>query len=135
MKLSRPSRFVAALIALFSILFMQFAVAAYACPGMQTGQDRESDHMSMSIDAQEMSDCTGMDMAQPSLCHAYSHVGNQSLDKPELPTIQPFVPATLAAAPIILEDSTGLFPAQPAATLLTRTTAPPLSIRNCCFRI
>src|SRR5437899_6236970 len=98
MKLSRPSRFVAALIALVSMLFMQLAVAGYACPGLETGQVSES--VAMSADAgsqsmQSMPGCAGMDAAQPGLCHAHAQVGNQSLDKAELPHVQPFVAAAL----------------------------------------
>lgn len=136
MKLSRPSRFIAALIALFSILFMQLAVASYTCPAMNMAQDSdESVAMSMSYGSEDMSHCTGMDQEQPSLCHAYDHAGKQSLDKPELPTAQPFIPAQLVMATVTIEDVIHVSLGQPTSTLLARTTAPPLSIRNCCFRI
>lgn len=136
MQLSRPSRFIAALITLFSILFMQFAVASYACPAMKMGQDSdESVAMSMSYDSEDMSHCTGMDQEQPSLCHAYDHAGKQSLDKPELPTAQPFIPAQLVMATVTIENLANVSPGRSTSALLTRTTAPPLSIRNCCFRI
>ena len=42
MRLSRTSRLIAATIVLFSILFMQLAVSAYACPVLKPGYDDQS---------------------------------------------------------------------------------------------
>jgi hypothetical protein len=135
MKLSRPSRFVAALIALFSVLFMQFAVAAYACPGLMTGQSSEPAAMSSNTGDEGMEGCTEMDMEQPSLCHAYVHVGDQSLDKPGVPPVQPFTSVALVVT-LMTADVTRLpVPTANEPVSLTRSTAPPISIRNCCFRI
>lgn len=138
MKLSRPSRFVAALIALFGMLFMHYALATYACPGMPMGQGGAS--MAMQADTvnqnmQGMSGCEGIDTTLPSLCHAHGQAGNQSLDKPELPHVQPFTAATLTLVFRNVGISYSPDATQPDSSLLTRTTAPPLSIRNCCFRI
>lgn len=132
MKLSRPSRVVAALIVLISMLFMQLAVAGYACPGFKIGQ--ASDSMSMDVD-QAMVGCQGMDTVQPSLCHANDQAGNQSLDKPELPHVHPFIAAALTLVVHDIALTYSPITAQPESLLLTRTTAPPLSIRHCCFRI
>jgi hypothetical protein len=129
MRASRQSRFVAALIVLFSMLFMQLAVASYACPNMRTGP------ADMASAAHAMPGCTGMDMEQPSLCHAQDQVGNQSLDKPNLPQVQPFVAVGLMQALVSIEAAYRPVPAQPRALVLARATAPPLAIRNCCFRI
>ena len=129
-------RFVAALIALFSMLFMQLAVASYACPNMRTAQPNAV--TAMSVDATAMSpDCMGMgmDMDQPSLCHAQDQAGSQSLDKPQLPDVQPFVPVSLVQAITLFDVFYTQLPSQPRPLYLTRATAPPLSIRNCCFRI
>lgn len=138
MKLSRPLRFLAALIALFGMLFMQLAVASYVCPGMQTGSRNDTVAMPESdIDQQGMAGCEGMDMAQPGLCHAYAHgqAGKQSLDKPDLPPVQPFVPVGLVLALDAVDVAARPRATPPESSLLTRTTAPPLAIRNCCFRI
>ncbi|MEC5160850.1 MULTISPECIES: hypothetical protein [unclassified Janthinobacterium] len=135
MKSSRHFRYVAALIALFSMLFMQLAVASYACPNLRTGQNNGALAQSSSSGMRNMSACTGMDMQQPSLCHAHSQTGNQSLDKPELPQVQPFVAVELMQALIFLDTAYRPHSAQSPAPLLQRATAPPLSIRNCCFRI
>jgi hypothetical protein len=125
MKLSRPSRFIAALLTIFSLLFTQLAVAAYACPA--------SNAAAMSAMG-DMAGCQAMDMDQQGLCAAHCDPGHQSLDTPGAPHVQPFVAAALAVVLISAHAQ------QPAAALpdayrLTRTTAPPLSIRNCCFRI
>jgi hypothetical protein len=135
MKLSRPSRFVAALIALFSILFMQLAVAAYVCPDFPVGQTDKPVSISVSSLVHDTSDCQGMDIEQANLCDAHDQAGTQSLDKPGLPQVQSFVAiGTVIALPSI--EATYRAPAaQSTPFSLTRTTAPPLAIRNCCFRI
>lgn len=131
MKLARPTRLVAALIALISLLFMQLAVASYTCPGMAKALSASGMH-----DMHDMHGCAGgIDKQQPGLCHAHGHASQQSLDKPEPPPVQPFVAVALTQvlSPI---DATH-HPSRPAqnALFLTRTTAPPLAIRHCCFRI
>lgn len=135
MKSSRPFRFVAALIALFGVLFMQFAVASYACPGQQAGQMNAPVAMSMDSDIQTMAACQGMDLEQPGLCHAHDQAGNQSLDKPELPQVQPFIAAGLALTLVPIDVTYRPLAKQSEDLRLTRSTAPPLSIQNCCFRI
>ena len=135
MKLSRPSRFVAAFIALLSMLFMQLAVAGYVCPDADVGQPAAAMAMPMTLDAQSMPGCDKMDAAQPSLCHAHAHAQQQSLDKHELPAVQPFIPAALTLIFQNIDLSNRPLVSQPATDLLARASAPPLSIRNCCFRI
>ncbi len=131
MKLPRPFRCLTALIMLFSMLFMQYAVASYACPGMEMGQAAAGGDQSM----QDMPGCRGMDTQQPSLCHAHDQVGHQSLDKPELPHVQPFVAATMTQVVSDVEVTYRSISSPPDSPHLARTTAPPLSIRHCCFRI
>jgi hypothetical protein len=135
MKMPRPTRFAAALIALFSVLFMQFAVASYVCPQHLAGQTTEPTTLSMSSDLRSMTECQGMDSVQPNLCHAHDQAGNHSLDKPELPQVQPFVAATLALtlSPIAVANHPLVNKREQAR--LVRSTAPPLSIQHCCFRI
>lgn len=134
MKLSRPSRLIAALIVLVSMLFMQLAVAGYACPSFDAGQIDESMSMPMGSD-QAMSGCVGVDKEQPGLCHANDQAGNQSLDRPSAPHVQPFMAATLTLVFQNIEIVDHSNDVQPNSLLLVRSTAPPLSIRNCCFRI
>lgn len=134
MKLSRPSRFVAALVAVTSVLFAQLAVAAYACPSMQVEQAmamtsmapvESGDHM--------MPDCEEMDIEQPALCHAHAQIGNQSLDKPELPNVSPSVAILLI--PEVRNMHVVYRPVAITADAIRPVSVPPLSIQHCCFRI
>lgn len=122
----------AAVIALFSILFMQLAVASYACPSL--GADQAKQAMAAAM-ADEMPGCKDMDPVQPSLCHAYGQSGDQSLDKPAVPPLQPFLAVGfgLPATPTATSHLVSI--ALPHSTFLTHATAPPAAIRNCCFRI
>jgi len=133
MRLTRKTRLIAALLALVSMLFMQQAVAAYACPGLQMG-DQDVMMLSQSqFDMGSMPGCDQPDPEQSALCHAHCQDGKQSLDKAELPPISPALVIGFFAVVVnsdILQRSFNTY-----APLLTRTTAPPLSIRNCCFRI
>ncbi|MEX5747646.1 hypothetical protein [Massilia sp. X63] len=76
-----------------------------------------------------------MDKEQPNLCHASHQTDKQSLDKPATPPLAAFV-AVGYGLPISLKVISferflgGLTPA-----FLARATAPPIAIRNCCFRI
>jgi hypothetical protein len=118
------------------MLFMQLAVAAYACPQLDVGSKTARTHAMMgSAPHHAMSCCDKPDPVQPSLCHAHGEVGKQSLDKPELPPIPPFsaVGMAIPLIPSVAFDAGTSPPASVAS--LTRTTAPPLSIRHCCFRI
>lgn len=134
MRLSRPHRLLAATIVLFSILFMQLAVSAYACPAPGPGHDSRPASPATTQSAETMP-CHEIDMEQPTLCHA-SHQGDkQSLDKPATPSLAPFVAIGygLPTSPGILTFQN--FPSARAATLLTHATAPPIAIRHCCFRV
>lgn len=133
MKISRSSRLIATFIALFSILFTQLAVASYACPSLVSAPASQTMAAAMADDS--MPGCTDMDPVQPSLCHAYGQVGDQSLDKPAVPPLQPFLAVgfglvvhPLATSHLVSFDLT-------QSIVLTHATAPPLTIRNCCFRI
>jgi hypothetical protein len=136
MKLSRQSRFAAALVALFCVLFSQLAIAVYACPGLLPGQEAPP-ALTMPAEAdQDMTqDCAEMDMEQPALCQAHAQVNDQSLDKPASPHPSPSVA-------ILLIPGTGNSDiyhrpsiAYVDAPFLAWTTPPPLAIRHCCFRI
>jgi hypothetical protein len=141
MRLSRRFRFVAALVALLSVLFTQLAVAAYECPRTQIAQAMASiaapgaaaEHHE-NHENRELSGCGGIGAEESPLCQDHGQWGNQSLDKPELPYVSPFITAMLVQAVRRVDLA---YPATSVASSLslTRTTAPPLSIRNCCFRI
>lgn len=133
-KLSRPHRLFTALIVLFSMLFMQLAVASYVCPGHMTGSEIPA--LSSDIRSAAMADCAGMDEEQPALCHAHAEdpYAKQSLDKPQVPDVQPFVFAGLTLT-LQAIDIAALQQHQPQLSYLVRSSAPPIAIRNCCFRI
>ncbi|MDB5749529.1 MAG: hypothetical protein JWP72_4377 [Massilia sp.] len=138
-RLSRPSRLLAAAITLFSILFMQLAVAAYACPALSLGHGSAVAStfapMSAYMPPDEMPACHAMDPVQPSLCDAYHQADSQSLDKPAVPPLAPFLAVGfgLPLRPLDLVYRPDFTSANPP--FLARTTAPPLAIRHCCFRI
>lgn len=127
MKLPRLSHFVAALVTLFSLLFTQMAVAAYACPGQANAT------FSVSVDADP--DAVDMDADEPGMCKAHCDNGKQSFDAPGAAHAAPFVAAALTGvlpdARLVEAALEGLATAAP----VTRTTSPPIAIRNCCFRI
>lgn len=135
MKLSRTSRLITALVALCGMLFMQLAVAAYACPSWSAGQSGQIDAaLASAAGMSDMPGCEGMDQEQPALCHAHAHADSQALDKPAAPQIPLFMPLILVAAWQPPEVALPVSAAPPAPPM-TRATAPPLSIRNCCFRL
>ena len=129
---NRRSRLITVLFALVSLLSMQFAMASYICPG--TG----SKLIEISAMTEARMPCAesmafSMDAEQPGLCHAHCQADQQSSDHYQVPL--PAVLADLSAGfslPRIVTAPLGV-PLQ--APLLKRTTAPPLAVRNCCFRI
>jgi hypothetical protein len=137
MRQTRRSRLITAFFALVSVLFMQLAVAAYACPTLQAGQPVNPVAMSLDVGEHEsMVGCEGMvDTEQPSLCHAHSRVGNQSLDKPAVPDVTPSLAIMLVPAVGDLDIAFRPVSTHAQSSWLMRGSAPPLSIRNCCFRI
>lgn len=137
MRKSALSRFVVACITLFSMLSMQLAVASYICPMTGMGGNSTSAFAATDDVAQmSMAGCEGMDMQQPALCpHAFGDATKQSLDKSELPSVQPFMPAGMVLELPVLDAAFSQTAAPHATTLLTRATAPPIAIRHCCFRI
>lgn len=133
MKLSRTHRILTALIALFSMLFMQAAVASYTCPALQGGDLGSTvvDQPSMAA----MPGCDRPDTGNPALCHAHCLDGKSSLDKPQVPTV---TPAAVLVSTLLFPLEPLLASPQPVAeqpSFLRRATAPPIAIRHCCFRI
>ena len=125
---NRRYRITTVLLALMSLLFMQLAIAGYSCPGGLAGMAE------VATMAQAGMPCDGaMDDEQSSLCHAHCKADPQTADKYQLPAIPNL--ADLASEfplPIVTPGPLG---ALLQAPLLRRSTAPPLAVRNCCFRI
>ncbi|WP_332778346.1 hypothetical protein [Polaromonas sp.] len=128
----RRTRLITALFALVALLFMQMAVASYACPGAAS-KVAEVAAMAEAGVPYVKSMSLNMDDAQPSLCNAHCQTGQQSADKYELPSPVAFsaLPADFTS-PVTVPVFSGA-PLQ--APHLERTTAPPVAIRNCCLRI
>ena len=131
MNFSRPSRFFAALVTLFSLLFTQLAMAAYVCPQSAPAQVSLSAERSDAV----LPDCSEMDTQQPSLCNAHCDDSKQTLDTPAAPDVGPFVPSTLIFVVHSASQASPLLGNADAALPLQRATAPPVAIRNCCFLI
>jgi hypothetical protein len=131
MSYPRRLRYLTAVVAVFSLLFMQLAVAAYACPKLEAPQKA----VMLDASGQPMANCPQADPQSPSLCEAHSNQLPQSLEKPPAPSVQPFMASGLAVY-ILPPDS--LIPAEqpiPASFLHAAGAAPPLAIRHCCFRL
>ena len=128
----RRHRPITVLFALISLLFMQMAVARYACPGpMQKASEAAVMAEAGMPSAEPM--LLSMDDEQPSLCHAHCQAGQQSAGAHELPSQ---VTITALPADFTLPVTVPVFSGAPLqASHLKRTTAPPVAIRNCCFRI
>lgn len=133
MRLPRKHRVLTVLIALFGMLFMQLAVASYVCPGLPSAGAEQS--MAAPDDEQGMPDCNQSGSAKSPLCHEHCQDGKSLLDKPEVRTPAPaavLLSAIFTAAQPVLP---AIEPRGDASSLLQRITAPPISIRHCCFRI
>jgi hypothetical protein len=132
MKFSRPSRVLAAIITIFSLLFTQLALASYSCPGLNVAKAAM-----VAADAADMPGCVNMntETPQPNLCHSHCESGSQTADTVQAPLLQPFVAAELTVVLSVAESVAPSHALQPEGVLLQRSTAPPLAIRNCCFRI
>lgn len=134
MRLSRSSRLAAALVALFSMLYMQLALAAYACPEEAIAGGGMADAMQMMAAGEGESACADMDPVQPSLCHAHEQTDAQALDKPQVPTVPAFVAIALAASPVAAVPAGRPDTPLVDSLWLSRATAPPIAIRHCCLR-
>jgi hypothetical protein len=135
MKLTRFSRWCAAVIALISMLSMQLAIAAYVCPQVAVEPSTGQGQVMTMAQHHEMSCCEKPDPEQPALCHAHGQAGKQSLDKPEPPPVQPFTAVGLVISLPFSDIADAGASAPVYIPSLARTTAPPVAIRNCCFRI
>ena len=135
MGLSRQSRRVTALLALVSVLFAHGALALYQCPGDGAALAAQVVDSAAGDAMRSMPGCDGMDEEQPALCQAHAQAGKQSLDKPPAPDVPAFMASGLFVLLDTIEPELHRNFARPDLGLLTRSTAPPIAVRNCCFRI
>lgn len=108
---------------------MQLAVAGYACPGQSTNGMTNISTAGIMPDC-----CEHVDLAQPGLCKMHNQAGKQSLDKPHVPDVQSFIPVILAILSVVNVVDYPIASVT-ESTWLLRSTAPPIAIRHCCFRI
>lgn len=134
MKPSRTVRLVAVIVAVVSLLYTQLALASYVCPG-GAGAAGPQEMMSDCPGGPGADDCAAMDDAQPSLCQAHSQKSDPTPDRHELPGVPPFTAASLSLVVVAIVPPAPRLALASQARLQTRSTAPPLAIRNCCFRI
>ena len=130
MTFCRRHRLITVFVALFSLLFMQAAMARYVCPASMTSDAKGGMVMTQDMPCAES---MAVDEAQPALCHAHCEAEKLSLDKHELPA-----PIAISAMPasfrlaVVIPQFSGVALQAPH---LMHATAPPVAIRNCCFRI
>lgn len=123
--MNRRFRALTVLAAVVSLLFMQIALAAFACPG------------SLQASASGVQAADGgceKDMSSP-LCRSHCGQSAQALEKPPVPAIPPAALVGFIAARDLFAECGA---AQRSAPRRTRTHLPPepdLALRNCCLRI
>jgi len=131
MTLTRRFRFVTVLFALCALLFAQGALATYLCPGAAKAAEVAQMEQAGMPCAETMSQA--MDEQQPGLCHAHCQVAQQSADNFQVPAL-----ASLAQLGVVLTVTFAPLEADRGALdspQLRRSTAPPLAVQHCCFRI
>ncbi|MDP3857726.1 MAG: hypothetical protein Q8Q73_08210 [Stagnimonas sp.] len=123
-------RLITVLFALFSLLSMQLAVAGYACP-----VDSKVSQIAAMAEAGMpcAGDMSSVDAEQPGLCHAHCQSAQQSVEKVQAPTPMAAISTGFAYTVEPSHVSAPRSPAQPPTLL--RSSAPPITVRNCCFRI
>lgn len=127
-----------AIIATFSLLFMQLAAAAYVCTsvsGVAAGSAPVvTDMVPCSTDAP--SGCEHLDATRTALCDAQAYASNEVTPELRLPKLSVIAPATwLMAFRVAPEADASRQPRPRPSPGLTRAISPSLSIRNCCYRI
>jgi hypothetical protein len=126
----RRHRLISVFFALVSLLFMQLAVAGYACPI----DARVSEVTAMAEAGMPCAgEMTSVDTEQPGLCHEHCQSAQQTVENVHAPMPM----GAVATGFTYTIESDRLSPLrQPAqAPSLLRSTAPPIAVRNCCFRI
>lgn len=124
-------RFIARL-GIAALLFMQLAVAAYACPGA-TGSADAPMAMGDSAEAMQQGDCAMVDQTAPNLCEQHCQYDSQAAGH-----ASPLPAASVDLPLLAVLPDVGAFP--PPLTFdvpcefLAHATAPPPSIRFGVFR-
>ena len=128
MSLNRCTRKWMTWIALAGLVFAQLAVAAYACPLDAPGS---ASKMYQASGEQTNMPCADSTRADAALCHEHCNQGNL-ISADAQPAAIEFVSVFEVTVPVVFEMP-GV--AAPPVPELIHPISPPLSIRNCCFRI
>lgn len=131
------------------LLFAQFAVAGYACPGLSgmSSMPKADDMMVMASEASpeaavaaesaEMAPgCDQIDQDAVNLCLEHCRHGQQSVDTAAVPVVLAVIPTLLYSFP--LEPASLLGSGRPAQAFdvsLAAAPPPPHAILHCVFRI
>jgi len=149
MTLSRAFRKAVSRMLIGVLLFAQFAVAGYACPGLSgmSSMPMANDAMVRASDAAtgaavaakpaEMAPgCDQMDQDAANLCLEHCRHGQQSADTAPVPVVLAAIPTLLYSLP--LEPAPLLGSGRPAPAVddsLAAAHPPPHAILHCVFRI
>lgn len=131
---NRRKHFAIVMFALVNLLFMQLAMAGYACPGSvsKSEADQTTALVEAGMPCAETAANT-MDGDQPNLCATHCKADRQTADKYELPVLTALPgPSSDYSQPGLMLLS--LDP-RVQAPLLARTTVRSVAVRHCCFRL
>ena len=129
------------------LLFAQFAVASYACPGLKGLKSTVTDGAGAVIlsaapeatRAQPAAMPPGCDQIDPdaaNLCAEHCHQGQQSADTAAAPVVGLGIPTFLYSLPLQQQHSLGSGRSFPASdSRLDAAPGPPHAILHCVFRI
>ncbi|HET9652568.1 MAG TPA: hypothetical protein VFP36_10270 [Usitatibacter sp.] len=130
--MKRRSRSLASVLAILALLFAQLMAAVHAC---EVDKPVKAS-VAAASDAQTGDDCCDHGQRAPDpACDNHCQQGKQNTERSTGFTVIPLVGAGFA-----MPGAPALAPLAPAgnpslAPDLTRDTEPPISVRNCCFRI
>ena len=130
------------------LLFAQFAVASYACPGLKGMASSANQSMATAMVAAAADEspaaqpeimppgCDQMDPNAANLCAEHCHQGQQSADTAAVPAVGPGIPTFLYALSLEPQHLLGSGRSLPSPDAsLDAATEPPHAILHCVFRI
>jgi hypothetical protein len=125
---ARLRRFVA-LLGVAALLFMQLVVSTHAC------DIADGPSFAAVSTAKVAVGTADMDASQALLCQLHCTHHQQSADKTELPPVPAVLAADFSALRPAALGPIDTAPRDVRTRFLVQAPEPPLSIRNCCFRL
>ena len=126
--MNRVYRKLAGWIGIVAVVFTQFAVSVYACPLLLQSLNEGADTVSLSDPTSG-----SPDFVSAGLCQKHCENGQQNVNDSPQPLLSDMLAPTSVVSQLINPPEP--LPVMALAPSLLRATSPPLSIRNCCFRI